>query len=79
MQRELLMAGVFSFLSGVFGAKATAADFQVAEVYSGLRKMVLGTKPKDSGLQVSDVQTTVWGLLMETGYPEAILTLVALK
>ena len=78
MKSGLLMACVFSLISGVFGFKATAADYQVAEVYADLRKMVLETKPTDIGLKPSDAQMTVLGLLMETGYPEAVVTLVAI-
>jgi len=70
------MASVFSFLSGLFSAGAVAKDYKVAEPYAGLRNMVLTTKPEAVGLKPNAAE--VWGILMETGYPEAVVTLVAL-
>lgn len=66
------MAGFLSFFSG-----SRAADYQVDEAYAGLRNMVLGTRPESIGLQFKHAGE-VWGVLMETGYPEAVATLVAL-
>ena len=70
------MAIVFSFLSGLFSYGAAAKDYKVAESYAGLRDMLLTTKPETVGLKPSADE--VWGILMETGYREAVVTLVAL-
>lgn len=70
------MASVFSFLSGLFSSGAVAKEYKVAEPYAGLRNMVLTTKPEAVGLKPNAGE--VWGILMETGYPEAVVTLVAL-
>ncbi|MFZ5861871.1 MAG: hypothetical protein ACOYXR_03365 [Nitrospirota bacterium] len=70
------MASVFSFLSGLLSSGAIAKDYKVAEAYSGLRNMVLTTKPEAVGLKPA--ASEVWGILMETGYPEAVVSLVAL-
>lgn len=70
------MASVFSFLSGLLSSGAIAKDYKVAEAYSGLRNMVLTTKPEAVGLKPAAGE--VWGILMETGYPEAVVSLVAL-
>ena len=45
------MAGVFSFLSGLFSSGAVAEGYKVAEPYAGLRNMVLTTKPEAVGLK----------------------------
>lgn len=76
MNRVLIMASVFSFLSGLLSSGAIAKDYKVAEAYSGLRNMVLTTKPEAIGLKPA--MGEVWGILMETGYPEAVVSLVAL-
>jgi hypothetical protein len=76
MKRVLIMDSVFSFLSGLFSSGAVAKDCKVAEPYAGLRNMVLTTKPETVGLKPNAAE--VWGIVMETGYPEAVMTLVAL-
>lgn len=40
--------------------------------------MVLATSPRDLGLTPTKEHPRIWGILMETGYPEAAVTLVAL-
>ena len=71
------MASFFSFIAGLFSPSASAADYKVAEAYSGLRNMVLSTKPDSIGVKLKDANE-VWGVVMETGYPEAVASLVAL-
>lgn len=51
-------------------------DYEIADVYTGLRDQVLQVKPDAIGLQDVD-QSIVFAVLMETGYPEAVATLVA--
>jgi len=76
MKRLLIMASLFSFLSGLFSSGVAAKEYKVAEAYSGLRNMVLTTKPEAVGLKPS--ASEIWGIVMETGYPEAVVSLVAL-
>lgn len=71
------MIGWVSLLSGLFSTNTDAADYKVAETYSGLRSMVFGTRPEGIGIKVKH-PGEVWGVLMETGYPEAVATLLAL-
>lgn len=49
-----------------------------AEGSQELRRMVLTTSPRDIGVTPTKEHPRVWGVLMETGYPEAAATLVAL-
>lgn len=77
MKRIFLMASFFSFIAGLFSPIASAADYKVAEAYSGLRNMVLSTKPDSVGVKLKDTNE-VWGVVIETGYPEAVASLVAL-
>ena len=49
-----------------------------AEVMRELRDLALGVDPAVLGLQPTKERAHVWGVLMETGYPEGIATLVAL-
>jgi hypothetical protein len=53
------------------------SDYRTAVAYDGLRSQVLALDPAQVGLTPSEFGP-VWGLLMETGYPEAVATLVAL-
>lgn len=48
------------------------------KVYNGLRNKILSLKPSDAGLEPSSEMPNVWGVLMETGYPQAVATLVSL-
>ena len=77
MKRIFLMASFFSFIARFFSSSAIAADYKVAEVYSGLRNMVLNTKPDSVGVKPKHTNE-VWSVVMETGYPEAVASLVAL-
>lgn len=49
-----------------------------AEIYNGLRNRVLNLKPSDAGIKPSSEMPNVWGILMETGYQQAVVTLVSL-
>lgn len=49
-----------------------------AEGSQELRRMVLTTSPRDIGVVPTKEHPRVWGVLMETRYPEAAATLVAL-
>jgi len=77
MKRISLMASFFSFIVGLFSLSASATAYQVAEAYSGLRSMALRTNPDSIGIKIKE-SSEVWGVLMETGYPEAVASLVAL-
>ena len=76
MKRVLFMASLVSFLSGLFSSGAVAVEYKVAETYARLRNMVFTTKPESVGLNPTAGE--IWGVVMETGYPEAVVTLVAL-
>ena len=54
------------------GGVAMASDYDQTEVYSGLRSQIL-TITADQ----IETQSPVLAVLMETGYPEAVVTLVA--
>jgi hypothetical protein len=56
-------------------AKPTA---EPAEIYANLRNQVFKIKPKEIGILQTGETPNVWGVLMETGYPEAVITLVSL-
>ena len=43
-----------------------------------LRNMLLAKSPRDFGLTPTKEHPRIWGILMETGYPEAAVTLVAI-
>jgi hypothetical protein len=51
--------------------------YAIAEVYRGLRQQVLTLEPDKFGMEAKPTNN-VWGILMETGYPEAVATLVTL-
>ncbi len=48
-----------------------------AGIYTGLRGQIFGLKPGDLGL-VGEEAKTVWGALMEMGYPQGAASLVCL-
>lgn len=65
---------MFGFLSSLFGQKPSNS-YKTAPIYEDLRKQVLSLKAEQ--LQTKADQE-VLGILMETGYPEAVATLVAI-
>jgi len=52
------------------------SNYEVADVYSGLRDQVLQLKPDAIGVKDAE-QSSVIAVLMEIAYPEAVVTLVA--
>ena len=48
------------------------------EVYHNLRRQILSLHPGDAGIEPTPEMPHVWGVLMETGYPEAVVTLLSL-
>jgi hypothetical protein len=74
---RLLTAGFFSFVAGLSPAVAGAADYQVAEIYSKLRSQVLAAEHGSVGVKLKR-PGEVFGVLMEMGYPDAAVTLVAI-
>lgn len=74
MRTLLLMAAFLSSLARLFGADEPAARYKTVEVYDSLRSQVLGLRPEQVGAKKED---HVIAVLMETGYPEAVATLVS--
>lgn len=66
-----------TFLTQLF-RRASGQDFKLAENYVLLRNLVFTKKPDAIGVVGPAKPEDVWGVVMETGYPEAIATLVAL-
>jgi hypothetical protein len=46
-----------------------------SETYTGLRNMALGLTPQHVGAEASTGAARPYGMLMETGYPKAVVTL----
>ena len=72
----LMILGCNSMFSKLF--KKAQKPVEPAEVYNGLRNQILSLKPSDAGIEPSSEMPNVWGVLMETGYPQAVVTLVSL-
>ncbi|HEY1773405.1 MAG TPA: hypothetical protein VGH91_09465 [Gammaproteobacteria bacterium] len=62
-------------LSSVAGA-ALSSPYQTVSVYDGLRNQLLSLKPSDIGTPLAG-NGKVLAVLMETGYPKAVATVVA--
>jgi hypothetical protein len=66
----------------IFGKSSStphvASDTSPGRVYSGLRHQALSTKRTEVGIPAPSPDAPVWGILMETGYPGATATLLAL-
>lgn len=71
------MASILGSILGVFGYNKTdATQYKTADIYRDLRQQVFSLDPSKIGVTPSS--NSVWGVVMETGYPEAVVTLVAL-
>jgi hypothetical protein len=66
----------------IFGKSSSTShvvsDTSPGNVYSGLRQQALTTNRAEVGIPAQSPDTPVWGVLMETGYPGATATLLAL-
>ncbi len=72
------MASILGSLLGLFGCNKTDANQnKPADIYRGLRQQVFAIDPLKIGINPS-ASNNVWGVVMETGYPEAVVTLVTL-
>lgn len=73
---------VLSLLLGVFRVHAEGSMAgtvpEPTQVIKDLRSKALTLSPSEIGVSPSPETPHVWGVLMETGYPEALATLVAL-
>lgn len=49
-----------------------------APIYTELRNRILTLKPAEIGISPSPAVPHVWGVLMEMGHPQAVITLVSL-
>ena len=73
------MRGLFrKFFGGSPAPAQRATDSSSGEVYSALRHQALSTRRTEVGIPAPPPEAPVWGILMETGYPEATATLLAL-
>jgi hypothetical protein len=76
MKKGIVMATIFSSLLGLFACNKTpTAEYKVADIYRDLRQQVFAISPSKIGISPT-APDQVWGVLMETGYPEAVATLV---
>ena len=71
------MAGFFSAILGLWGRENSSPKYRMTDVYQGLRDQVFSLNPQTVGLQ-PDKAKPVWGIMMETGYPEAVVSLLTI-
>jgi hypothetical protein len=52
--------------------------YHPVSTYLDLRNMVFGTDPAQLGSRKPDTRDRTWGLVIETGYPDAVATMIIL-
>lgn len=72
------MATILTVLSQLFGG-CSRPEQKNAEIYSDLRNQIFRVDPKDFEFSPSSENPSVCAVLMETGYPEGVATVVALQ
>jgi hypothetical protein len=77
MNERIIMAGLIASILGLIGCGRTTPTADRADIYRDLRQQVLTIDPKSIGL-AADSSNRVWGVLMETRYPEGVATLVTI-
>lgn len=76
MKRGLIMASfIASILGGLGFGKSNATESKTATTYRDLREQVLALDPAKIGFKPTG-SNRIFGILMETGYPDAVATLV---
>jgi ankyrin repeat protein len=76
MKKAILIASITG-LTMFWISKASANEIEVADIYRELRHNVLTLEPSRLGLSPSDTNR-IWGMVMETGYSDAVVTLVTI-
>jgi hypothetical protein len=71
------MPDAFSFLPRFRRPSGSGKDYSVAENYAVLRDAVFSMKRDAPGVVAAANPDGVWGVMMETGYPGVVATLVA--
>ena len=76
---KIFMASILGILSSLFGGcnQTEKAEYKPAEVYVGLRSQVLKLTAEQMHFSPTAENPKVLAVLMETGYPEAVATLVS--
>jgi hypothetical protein len=54
------------------------SDYRPVATYMDLRSMVFGTDPAQLGPRKPDTRDRVWAMVIETGYPDAVATMIVL-
>lgn len=74
------MVSILTWLLGLFGCgkkEQTITEPAPVDIYKDLRHQIFSIDPASLGLTPSP-SNNVWAVLMETGYPEAVSTLVTI-
>jgi len=74
MRTLFFMAAFFSSLTRLFGAADPAPRYTTVPIYDDLRSQALAISADLAGAKNQD---EVFAVLMETGYPEAVATLIS--
>jgi hypothetical protein len=78
MKRRIVLTGLLALLLWVFECgKGNTEQYKTADIYRDLRQQVFAIDPGKIGLAPAG-SNKVWGVLMETGYPKAVATLVTI-
>lgn len=72
------MTGTTSLLTRLLGTGNSTRDYKLAENYALLREAVFSATADGLGIVDASVANGVWGLAMETGYPETVASLVVM-
>ena len=76
IRNGIIMSGFFSLLAGLFSCKEQVVEYEVDDTYAGLREMALTMSTAELGLDSANEEDL--SVIMDIGYPEAVVTLVAL-
>jgi hypothetical protein len=77
-QPKIFMVSVLGLLASVFGG-CKKHEYKQADVYVGLRRQVLSLTAEQIQFSPTTDNPKVLAVLMETGYPEAVATLVSIS
>jgi hypothetical protein len=76
MRILFIMAALFSSFPRLFGAAEETPRYKTVQIYDDLRSQAISISAELAGAQKED---EVFGVLMETGYPDAVATLVSAR
>lgn len=76
LMKGIVLSSLFSMLLSITGCSQKSTHYQQADVYKNLRDMAFATSASELNITQKE-NAIVYGVIMETGLPDAVFSLIA--